>query len=89
MGTLQISDKILSVFYCRSNEFKYINYNISSNGIKWSINENEKLLDGNITKIYHSNNYLFCVKSTTTVRKTRRNRYENTDIDYYLFKINK
>ena len=89
LGTLQISDKILSVFYCRSNEFKYINYNISSNGIKWSINENEKLLDGNITEIYHSNNYLFCVKSTTTVRKTRRYRYENTDIEYYLFKINK
>ena len=89
MGTLQISDKILTLFYERFEKCKYINFDISSDGIKWRIKKEENLLDGNITKICNSNYYLFCIKKTTTITKTRRNSYENTYIEYFLFKINK
>ena len=81
LGTLQISDKILTLFYDRFEKFKYINFDISSDGIKWRIKKKENLLDGNITKICHSNNYLFCIR--------RKNSYENKSIGYFLFKINK
>ena len=75
LGMLKISSKYISIFVNDHYSLVSSNYNISSNGIKWTIDQEKTLLnDKKAEKFFQDNNYILF----------KSNSYKS---QYYLYKI--
>ena len=61
LEVLKISEKFVSVIITDNKSLYYINYDIESNGTKWSIIKIKNLLDENVTKVCRVKDYILCI----------------------------
>ena len=64
IGILKISDNLVSVFVVEKNVLYANNYDISSDGIKWSINNKKELLEKDASKFVQDKNYILFFKNS-------------------------
>ena len=81
LGMLKISSKYMSIFVNDHYNLVSSNYNISSNGIKWTIDQEKTLLnDEKAAKFFQDKNYIL-------FKSNSYDSFFSVNSKYYLYKI--